>query len=120
MRALVLLVVLVAAGSGQELRSLAREKFDAGRIQFAAQHYDAALALFRESYQLAPHPDLLFNIGRCSEELHHYRDALEAYQRYLAVNPNDPEVQRRAEEMRRLALEEPLPPVPSPSPVPTL
>src|SRR3954470_7832413 len=125
MRALVLLLLLIGTSDAQELRSLAREKFDQGRIEFAAQHYEKALGLFRDSYQLAPYPDLLFNIARCNEALHHFRDALDAYERYLAVNPKDEEARRRADDMRHRSLEEPLPvpdlpPEPSPSPLPSL
>jgi tetratricopeptide (TPR) repeat protein len=119
-RALALLLLLVGAADAQALRSLAREKFDEGRRQFAAADYPGALQLFKESYQLAPHPDLLFNIGRCQEQMGHYREALDAYQRYLAVNPGDDEAQRHAAEMRARASEEPPPPPPvEPSPSPT-
>jgi tetratricopeptide (TPR) repeat protein len=121
MRAFVLLFLLAGAGGAEDLRTLARQKFDQGRTEFAAQHFDKALALFRDSYQLAPYPDLLFNIARCYEAMNQYRDALDSYDRYLVVNPGDEEARRRANEMRRKVLEEPLPlPEPSPTPTPQL
>ena len=118
MRALVLLLVLAGSGAAQDLKTLARQKFDQGRVEFAAQHYDKALSLFRDSYQLAPYPDLLFNIGRCYEAMHLYRDALDAFERYLVVNPMDEDAQRRAAEMRERAENEP-PPSPAPQLVPS-
>jgi tetratricopeptide (TPR) repeat protein len=111
-------LLLMGAAGAQEMRSLARQKFDEGRVQFAAGHYDQALEHFKRSYDLAPHPDLLFNIGRCLEELNRYREAYEAYEKFLAVNPNDKDVQGRAYRMRRKAIEEPLP-VPEAPPEPT-
>jgi tetratricopeptide (TPR) repeat protein len=120
-RVVLSLLLLAGIAGAQEMRSFARQKFDEGRAQFAAKHYEAALGLFKQSYDAAPHPDLLFNIGRCLEELNRYREAYEAYEKFLAVNPNDSDVQQRAYRMRRKAIEEPLPvpePPPEPSPQP--
>lgn len=120
----VALLLLLAPAHGEELRTQARQKFDEGREHFSAGRFQPALDAFKESYQLAPHPDLLFNIARCEEQLGHYRNALAAYERFLAVNPADPEARRRADEIRALAEAEPLPvepsPTPSPSPPPPL
>jgi tetratricopeptide (TPR) repeat protein len=118
-RVLLLAVLLAGTSHAQDKRGLAREKFDLGRQEFAAHRYATALTAFQESYQLAPYPDLLFNIGRCHEELGQWRAALDAYERYLATNPRDDEVQRRAAFMRRMMVEQPEPPDPSPSPEPS-
>src|SRR5262245_32405573 len=117
-RAWLVQILILSAAGAQEQRALARDKFQEGRVEFAAQHYEKALALFEEAYRLAPFPDLLFNIGRCEQQLGHYRAALAAYEQFLAVHPSDPEVQERAAEMRRRAVEEPLPLPPEPSPSP--
>ena len=105
-----------ARGDEPDFRTVAREKFAEGRREFDQHNYPRALALLKESYALAPYPDLLFNIGRCQEELGHYHEALAAYERYLAVNPGDLDVRQRAENMRERSLSEPEPsPEPSPS-----
>ena len=77
---------------------------------------DRAVTLFRESYQLAPYPALLFNIARCEEQLRHFHAAREAYERYLTVNPEDAEARARAGELRQRELEEH---VTEPSPLPS-
>jgi tetratricopeptide (TPR) repeat protein len=118
LRALAICLLLSAAAAAQDQRMQARQKFEDGRLQFSGGHYREALALFRESYQLAPYPALLFNIARCHEQLGEFHDALEAYEHYLAVNPQDAEARARAEEMRERAPSEPARLVePSPPPV---
>jgi len=116
-------MLFAGTAGAQEQRTLARDKFVEGRVQFAAQHYEQALQLFQEAYKLAPYPDLLFNIGRCHQQMGHFREALDAYERFLAVNPGDDDVRARAEDMRRRAADEPPPitsgePEPSPTPAP--
>jgi tetratricopeptide (TPR) repeat protein len=117
MRALLVLSLAVTAAHADDLRSVARDKFAEGRREFDAKHFERAIVLLKESYALAPYPDLLFNIGRCHEELHQYREALDVYERYLATNPGDPDVSRRVADMRERAADEPWP-SPSPAPVP--
>lgn len=118
-RALALLLILCAAAPAQELRSLAKEKFTEGRREFAAANFPRALELFKEAYKLAPYPDLLYNIGRCEEQIGHFRAALDAYERYLAVNPGLEEAKERADRMRALIAEQPpASPEPSPAPLP--
>ena len=120
-RLLLALQLLAVAARAEDLRAVARDKFAAGRREFDEHHYDRALVLLKESYALAPYPDLLFNIGRCHEELGQYREALDAYERYLAVNPGDDDVRRRVVDMRQRSADEPWPsPSPSPSDQPTL
>ena len=118
MRALAICLLLSSAAAAQDQRNQARQKFEDGRLQFSGGHYREALGLFKESYQLAPYPALLFNIARCHEQLGEFHDALDAYEQYLAVNPQDTEARARAEEMRERALSEPERVVdPSPPPV---
>jgi tetratricopeptide (TPR) repeat protein len=117
-RVLLLALLFTGTSHAQDFRALARQKFDEARAEFSAHHYDVALKLFQESYRLAPYPDLLFNIGRCHEELGQWRAGLDAYERYLATNPRDEEVRRRSAFMRRRMIEDPEP-EPSPEPLPS-
>ncbi len=117
-RALSIVILLTAGAAAEDMRTVAQQKFSEGRREFDAHNYQRALELLKESYTLAPYPDLLFNIGRCYEQLGQYRAALDAYQRYLAVNPADEDVRRRADAIADLAAAEP-PPAVSPSPEPS-
>lgn len=60
--------------------------------QHAARHYregrfQAALEMYRHAYDVAPVPELLFNIGQCHFQLKSYEWAIFFYQGYLADRP---------------------------------
>jgi tetratricopeptide (TPR) repeat protein len=115
--AVVMVVAALApAALGQELREAARQHFDQGKREFDAGRFEAALVEFHEAYTLAPYPQLLYNIARCQEELHHARDAVDSYDRYLAVNTSDVEARTRADALRAAAAAEPPRPPPESKP----
>jgi tetratricopeptide (TPR) repeat protein len=66
----------------------ARALFEAGRAAYSAGRFDEALDRFRGAYRLSPRPPLLFNIGQSADRLRHDREALEAYEQFLAAEPN--------------------------------
>jgi tetratricopeptide (TPR) repeat protein len=66
---------------------VARKEHEEGRRAFAERRFAVALDHFQTAYALAPFPDLLFNIGRCQEELGRLAEAIDTYRRYLAVAP---------------------------------
>lgn len=97
----------------------------------AGQHYKdgrfmQALDSYRRAYDVAPVPELLFNIGQCHFQLKSYEWAVFFYQGYLTDRPraaNRPLVESLIAESRRhlerraaspiftrVALEEPAPP----------
>jgi tetratricopeptide (TPR) repeat protein len=85
--ALLLLLLGAAPASADALRDQAKVEYDTGRREFELAHYDWALQSFERSYRLAPIPDLLYNIGRCQEELGQRAAAALSYRQYLAAKP---------------------------------
>ena len=119
-RALLLLMVLGAASPsrGDDLRDRAHVEFTAAQADFGAGRYESALDHLQKAYSLAPHPELLFNIARCFEELHRRSAAVDAYDRYLAVQPGDTAARDRVEALRKDLAANPEPPEP-PKPIVT-
>lgn len=60
------------------------------KVLFAAQQYREALAELQAAYALRQEASLLFEEGRVFTKLGQIADALDAYSRYLAAEPNAP------------------------------
>jgi tetratricopeptide (TPR) repeat protein len=99
--ALLLVVTASAPAWGDDLRERARQEFAEGRRQFDAGAYEVALEHLQRAYALAPYPALLFNIARCFEELGRVGAAVDAYERYLAVQSEDHSARERLAALRR-------------------
>lgn len=104
----------------------AQETFEAGMEAFDAGDYERAVEAFQATYELAPHPDVLFNIYSAAErggQLELAADALENY--LLNGEPGDRRavLVGRLERLRaRVAAQEAAEsaePVESPAPEPT-
>lgn len=52
---------------------------------------DDGVAELEQAYEILPHPNVLYNIGRAYAENGRYDDALEYFERYLATDPPDRE-----------------------------
>lgn len=77
--------------SEAEAQSLEREAqalFEAGRTAFSAGRYENALETFRRAYELAPLPELMFNIATAADRLRYDAEALEAFETYLELAPD--------------------------------
>ena len=113
----------VPAARADALRDRAHQELTTAQGEFAAGHFDVALEHLQRAYALAPHPELLFNIARCLEELHRTGAAVEAYDRYLAVQPNDAMARERVATLRSQILTSPPTPtelaITPPAPIPT-
>jgi tetratricopeptide (TPR) repeat protein len=95
------LVVCLALPARADTRyESSRQHFEEGMHAFDAHQYATAVEKFRQSYALAPFPELLVYIARCDEELHQVQDAIDNYERYLAVVPG-PDVRESVFEQRR-------------------
>jgi tetratricopeptide (TPR) repeat protein len=105
-RWLVLLAVLAFAVpvAAQELPEegseddQARGLFLAGKAAYDGGRYEDALEHFQRAYDLSARPGLLYNLGATAERLRLDRQALDAFERYLAEMPdapNRPQVERR-------------------------
>lgn len=98
MFALTAAVVVVASASdtngvSAEVRAL---RLSAEGIEFFKQRrYTEALVRFEEAYERFPDLNLLYNIGRCHENLDQSELAAAYYQRYVAF-PEAPAAQRRS------------------------
>lgn len=80
--------------------------FEEGIRLFSAQQYAQAAEVFRQVFVLDPNPFVLFNIGRCYEEMGDTEAALRYYQRSLALDglPTD----ARLDALMRLEQLEPM------------
>jgi tetratricopeptide (TPR) repeat protein len=67
--------------------SRAKELFENGRQLYLDGTYEAAIAAFRESYQLSGDPILLYNIYQCYDRLGDYDGAIEYVEHYRAFAP---------------------------------
>ena len=93
MRTALLLALALVCGApavthADEQRDEAKAHHDLAKVLFSHARYREALGEFDKAYQLAPIPDLLFNIGRCHELLGDTREAAASYRRYLAAKPD--------------------------------
>lgn len=100
--ALVTLTSATAFAQADEAR--ARQEFDSASTEFGRGNFALALQAFQRAYDmLEGHPRrplILFNIGRCYEELGRFQDARDAYTRYL--HEAGPEAVQREETEARL------------------
>lgn len=108
MRLFVLLsfTVLVLAGLGlvapawaddSSKNEEARKQFDAGVKLFEAGEFEGASIAFARAYELRPSYKILYLVGKCENEQHHFALSLDAYSRYLAEAGDEIDDERRAE-----------------------
>jgi tetratricopeptide (TPR) repeat protein len=86
----------------------ARDHYERGLAKYNLAEFDAAIAEFKQSYELSKAPRLLFNIAQAYRLKKDSESALYFYSTYLRAEPNPPnvrDVEDRIEEMRR-ALDE--------------
>ncbi len=89
------LLLLCAAFSPQvahaDVRTEARRAFRHGMDLIQHGHVDEGVASLEEAYDILPHPNVLYNIGRAYAEAGRYEEALEYFERYLSADPPDRE-----------------------------
>lgn len=114
-----LAIALCAAGAASAQEGSedeeARLLFQAGRVAFDAGRYDDALARFRRAHELSGRDIMLYNVGQAADRLGRHREALDAFEGYLANVADAPrreEVEARVAELRatRTPAEPPAPP----------
>ncbi|MFO0660904.1 MAG: tetratricopeptide repeat protein [Polyangiaceae bacterium] len=91
-----LLGVMVAAGvlgasapAWADARTEARKHFKAGMDLLARGSYDKGVEELKKAYEILPHPNVLYNIGRAYAESGDLENAIAAYKQYLAESPQD-------------------------------
>lgn len=115
-----LVVALGAAPARADRESAALKLYERGEKLYAEGKYEPALKAFRLAYAKKPIPALYINIGQCFRKLGKHDLAINAFERYLAEEPegdNRAAVEELlAEERAQLAPEPPLEPAPEPAP----
>src|SRR4051812_40533662 len=111
---LIVLASMVAppalAQAPSELAQRALGHYQRGMSEYRSGHYDEAIEAFNRAYQVDPAPILVFNIAQAHWKKGDRELALEAYRRYLTLDPgaaNRAQVEAR---IRELAVVEPTPP----------
>jgi tetratricopeptide (TPR) repeat protein len=100
--------------------------FVRGQELYQEGKYEAAWIEFSSAYEIAPLPDLVFNMARCEVKMNRIKEAIGHYREFLRMRPEDPESERIRDEITRLEKQmngtgEPLavaPPAPPPAPPP--
>ena len=75
----------------------AKQYVDAGLAAQNTGDYDTAVSMYEKAYALVPHPVLLFNMAQAHRLAKHDDKALELYDKYLAADPNGPQVKTARE-----------------------
>ncbi|NOY93685.1 MAG: TonB-dependent receptor [Deltaproteobacteria bacterium] len=74
-----------------DVRTEARRAFRHGMELIQEGQVDEGVASLQEAYDILPHPNVLYNIGRAYAEAGRYDEAVEYFERYLAADPPDRE-----------------------------
>lgn len=82
--------------------SAAREFYARGEKLYVQGRYDAAWVEFSSAYQIAPLPELLFNLARTEEKLNRTAAAAKHYREFLEKSPGDPDADKIRATIARL------------------
>jgi iron complex outermembrane receptor protein len=74
-----------------DVRTEARAHFRRGMAMIAEGRIDDGIAELQAAYDILPHPNVLYNIGRAYAESGRYPEAMEYFQRYVDSDPADRE-----------------------------
>jgi hypothetical protein len=83
-------------------KAAARRHFESGTLRFDEARYEEAIADFEAAYEITGAAEILYNIGRCHEELGHDRTAASYYERYLDQQPDAADAAEARQRMERL------------------
>lgn len=120
-RSLLLLCLVTAPALADDEPDGPRVKcVDLMRKAYEAGDYETAKINAEKCYQLEPNPKLLFALGQIEFNLHHYKEALAYYEKFVATNPPADQMAlvQQAIGAARAELDRPPPPPPPPPPQP--
>ncbi len=87
--------ILLVPGLGSiaraDVRTEARQHFRRGMELVASGDLETGVAELERAYEILPHPNVLYNLGRACAEGGRYADAIEYFERYLLSDPVDRE-----------------------------
>lgn len=95
----------------------AKQHFVVGKAAHDAGRYDEAIKEYQAAYDLAPLPELLFNLGQVYRLKGDKRKALDHYAKYLVVAPKGPVAAEARQWQAQLEKEVAAEPEPVPDPV---
>ena len=119
--AAVLAIVITVGGAdayGGD-RELARQRYLTGTVLYQRGRYADALVELERGKQADPKPEFDYNIGLCLQKLGRASEAADAYERFLAVRPQDREAEMLRAEIARLRASAAVVSVPSAVAAPT-
>jgi outer membrane receptor for ferrienterochelin and colicin len=120
---------LVSGAALGDARTEARAHFKKGMEFIGAGRYEDGIGELQKAYEILPHPNVLYNIGRAYAEAGELEKAVEFYKKYIETNPADKEEvqtlttnlearirrqQQAAREAAQAAQEKPPEPTPEP------
>lgn len=87
----VLVAASIAQAQTRDPVREAQEHVDRGDRHFDEREFELAIAEYTAALAVAPHPDLVWNIGRAHEEMKRYSQAIAFFERYalMAVSDED-------------------------------
>lgn len=111
---------VVASVAHADVRTEARRRFRQGMALIERGQVDEGVRELEAAYEILPHPNVLYNIGRAYAESGRYPEAVQYFERYLESDPPDRiEVEGFLTALRqRLAALEGQGPAPAPTPAP--
>ncbi len=92
-----------AAGESVEAADEAQLRYSRGSELAESGEIEAALVEFLRSYELAPHPTLLYPIGQIYQALERFPEAVRAYGRFLGESGEEVMPELRADAERQMA-----------------
>jgi hypothetical protein len=81
--AIACIALFIAANARTDDKDDAKAKFSLGMSLIKDEDFVGALQAFKESYELKPAPQALFNMGMCQKALSLYVEAIESFELYL-------------------------------------
>jgi tetratricopeptide (TPR) repeat protein len=99
------LAIACADASAQPVagdRARAASHFKQGQIFYKQGAWDRALAEYQAAFDLSHEPLLIFNVGLCHDRANRPEQALEAFQRYLELEPNGKAADEARDDVARL------------------
>ena len=82
-------VLLTSAPLRADVRTEARRHFRAGMALIAEGNVDEGVAELQEAFEILPHPNVLYNIGRAYAESGRYEESIQYFETYLESDPPD-------------------------------
>ena len=81
----------------------AKRHFVSGNREFEDGRYPEAIEHFRAVYEITSSPEILYNIGRCYEELGRFKEAVEHYEMFLRLDPDANDREEVSERIQKLS-----------------